>query len=165
MYPNASNRQFYLVNDYFSKFYASEPDPVINATNNMQLKVEQSSHKNLQAVLNKVITVEEIKEAIFNLKNGKSPGIDMIMNEMLKSAKDILATPIAKIFNLNFDSNLYTAQWSKNVLTPLLNGGALDGPDNYRGISVSSCFAKLYGAVLNELLIDATDKSNLISQE
>ena len=66
---------------------------------------------------------------------------------------------------LNCDSNLYPAQWSKNILTPLFKGGELDDPDNYRGIFVSSCFAKLYNAVLNEQLINATGKFNLISRE
>ena len=89
----------------------------------------------------------------------------MIKNKMLKSAKDIIATPIAKIFNLICDSNLYPAQWSKNILTPIFKGGELDDPDNYRGISVSSCFAKLYSAVLDERLINAIDKFNLISRE
>ena len=41
----------------------------------------------------------------------------------------------------------------------------LDDPDNYRGISVSSCFAKLYSLVLSERLTDAIEKFDLISQE
>ena len=89
----------------------------------------------------------------------------MIMNEMIKSAKDLIATRIAEIFNLIFDSNLYQAQWSENILTPLFKGAELNDPGNYRGISVSSCFAKLYSAVLNERLINAIDKFNLISRE
>ena len=47
----------------------------------------------------------------------------------------------------------------------LHRGGDLDDPDNYRGISVSSCFAKLYILALNERLTDAIEKFDLISQE
>ena len=59
---------------------------------------------------------------------------------------------------------LYPARWSENILTPLCKWGELDDPDNYRGISVSSCFARLYSGVLNERLINAIDKFNLISR-
>ena len=51
------------------------------------------------------------------------------------------------------------------MLLPLHKGGDLDDPDNYRGISISSCFAKLYSLVLNERLIDAIEKFDLVSQE
>ena len=50
------------------------------------------------------------------------------------------------------------------MLLPLHKGGDLDDPDNYRGISISSCFAKLYSLVLNECLMDVTEKFDLISQ-
>ena len=89
----------------------------------------------------------------------------MIFNEMLKSLQDNIAEPIAKVFNLLFDSQLYPFLWSKNMLLPSHKGGDLDGPDNSRGISISSCFAKLYSLGLNERLIDATEKFDLISQE
>ena len=51
------------------------------------------------------------------------------------------------------------------MLLPSHEGGDLDDPDNYRGIFISSCFAKLYSLVLNEHLIDAIEKFDLISQE
>ena len=88
----------------------------------------------------------------------------MILNKMLKSSQDTIAEPIAKVFNLLFDSQLYTSLWSKNMLLPLHKGGDLDDPDNYRGISISSCFAKLH-SILNERLIDAIENFDLISQE
>ena len=78
---------------------------------------------------------------------------------------DTMAEAIAKVFNLLFDSKLHPSMWSENMLLPLNKGDDLDDPDNYRGISISSCFAKLYSLVLNERLIDATEKFDLISQE
>ena len=56
-------------------------------------------------------------------------------------------------------------QSNPRTLKPLFKVGVLDDPDNYRGIYVSSCFARLYSAVLNERFINAIDKFNLISRE
>ena len=89
----------------------------------------------------------------------------MILNEMLKSSQDTIAEPIAKVFNLLFDSQLYPFLWCKNILLPLHKGDELDDPGYYRDISISSCSAKLYSLVLNERLIDAIEKFDLISQE
>ena len=69
---------------------------------------------------------------------------------MLKSSQDTIAEHIVKVFNLLFDSQLYRSLWSENMFLPLHKDGDLDDPDNYRGISLSSCFAKLNGLVLNE---------------
>ena len=80
---------------------------------------------------------------------------------MLKSSLDTIAEAIAKVFNLLFDSQLYPSLWSKNMLLLLHKGGDIYDPDNYRGISISSCFAKLYSLVLKERLIDATEKFDL----
>ena len=46
------------------------------------------------------ITDKEIIEGIFSLKNKKSSGMDMILNEMLKSSQLFLLTSFNKTFNL-----------------------------------------------------------------
>ena len=116
--------------------------------------LESCPNTELHALLNRTFTIKEVKNAISKLKSGKSPGVDMILNEMLKSSQDTKAEAIAKVFNLIFDSQLYPSLWSKNMLLLSHEGGDLDDPDNYRGISISSCFAKLYSLVLNEPDID-----------
>ena len=54
----------------------------------------------LHTYLNKIITVKEVILAITNLKSGKAPGQDRIMNEMLKVEKTTLSQSLCKIFNL-----------------------------------------------------------------
>ena len=74
----------------------------------------------LHALLDRTFTIKEIKNAISKLKTGKSPGVDMISNEMLKSSQDTIAEAIAKVFNPLFDSQLYPSLWSKNMLLPYI---------------------------------------------
>ena len=117
----------------------------------------------LHKMLNKIFTVKEVLLAIDNLKNGKAPGEDRILNEMLKAGKITLADSLCKIFNLVFESEKYPYIWSINLLVPVFKGGISDNPDNYGGISISSCVGKLYSSVLYNRLIDAIEKFGLLS--
>ena len=118
----------------------------------------------LHIFLNKIITVKEVKLAISKLKNGKAPGEDRILNEMLKSGKLTLSDSLCKIFNLVFASERYPYSWCKNFLVPVFKSGIPDNPDNYRGISIGSCIGKVYSMVLFNRLIDAIDNFNLLSK-
>ena len=131
--------------DYFSRLYSSSNHPQSSdIESSTKPNLESSSNTELYALLNRTFTIKEIKNAISKQKTGKSTCVDMILNEMLKSSKDSIAEAIAKVFNLLLDSQLYPSLWSKNMLLSLYKGGDLDDPDNYRGIFISSCFAKLY---------------------
>ena len=50
--------------------------------------------------------------------------------------------------NLILESEKYPSSSCRNILVTLYKGGGNDDPDNYRGISVGSCLAKLYSTVL-----------------
>ena len=50
------------------------------------------------------ITTEEIKKAITNMKNRKSPGIDVITTEVLKTGDDPIVAMLHKLFNTVCDT-------------------------------------------------------------
>lgn len=50
-------------------------------------------------ILDRKITIHEVKKAIKKLSNKKSPGIDKITNKMLKFFNDEVALIITDIFN------------------------------------------------------------------
>ncbi len=89
--------------------------------------------------------------------------MDRILNEFLKAGKNVLSRPISKLFNKILESGTYPKQWSVNILSTVHKGGCKDNLDNYRGISVSSCFGKLYGAMLSNRLEETIIKFELIS--
>ena len=127
------------------------------------LDIDSPVIPDLHKMLNKIFTVKEVLLAIDNLKNGKAPGEDRILNEMLKAGKITLADSLCKIFNLVFESEKYPYIWSINLLVLVFKGGISDNPDNYGGISISSCVGKLYSSVLYNRLIDAIEKFGLLS--
>jgi uncharacterized protein with ParB-like and HNH nuclease domain len=51
-------------------------------------------------ILNGEITEEELLDAIKNVKNNKSPGLDNILNEYLKNSTPELTRIYCKVFNI-----------------------------------------------------------------
>ena len=107
------------------------------------------------------ITLNEITKSIKKLKNGKSCGDDMILNEMLKSGSQVLGPAIQKLFNLVLTSGSIPDPWCISYLIPLHKGASKSDPNNYRGISIMSCLGKLFFSVLNTRLIEYLKSKNL----
>ena len=118
--------------------------------------------------LNVPILWSEIEKAVCSLKNNKSGGLDMILNEHFKicykvsTMKDILL----KFFNIIFDSGIVPCDWSVGNIIPIYkqNGDPTD-PANYRPITLLlSCLGKLVTNILNNRLQLFTEKYDKISQ-
>ena len=102
--------------------------------------------------LDEPISRLEIKNAISNLNTNKSSGIDNIVNEYFKHAAEILLELLHTLFNKILNSGSFPTQWATGVVVPIHKKGDFDDPNNYRGITLISCFAKLFTSVLNKRL-------------
>ena len=49
--------------------------------------------------MNKDIDEKELEKAIKEIKSGKAPGPDCIINEIIKNAKELLLKPLCQAFN------------------------------------------------------------------
>ena len=116
---------------------------------------EQSGYdsENSDHILNSPITELEVTEAINGLKLGKSPGYDEILNEHIKSTKYLFMPLYIKLFNIIFDTGILPDVWLEGKIRPIYkNKGDRLNPDNYRPITVLSCFSKLFTSILNDRL-------------
>ena len=78
---------------------------------------------------------------------------DHVLNEYLKYSKDIMLPIYYKLFNLISNTGFIPEAWSKGTIMPIYkNKGDINDPDNYRGISILSCFGELFTAILNHRL-------------
>ena len=115
--------------------------------------------------LNCPITEDEIKKAIANLKNGKSAGDDRILNEYLKTSIDKLMPIYLKLFNIILDTGIIPENWCNGIIIPIFkNKGSKQDPESYRGITLNSCFSKVFSSILNSRLNKYSDSINLISK-
>jgi hypothetical protein len=113
--------------------------------------------------LSKPILISEIKSAAKKLKNNKANGDDLIINEMLKYASDILIPALAKLFNLVLTSGTFPITWNISHQTPIFKSGNHFDCNNYRGICISSRLGKLFTGILQNRLADYLDQHQILS--
>ena len=122
--------------------------------------------KNTKATgeLDREITEPEIKLAAYILRNGKAPGFDSISNEMLQCFLEVRPDILKMIFNSILSNPRVIEKWSVSMINPLHKSGSKMDPDNYRGISLLSCFSKFFSAILNIRLTEYAIERNIFSK-
>ena len=110
------------------------------------------------------ITVNEISKVILTLKNQKACSMnDNVLNEYLKYSKNAMLPIYCKLFNLILNTGIIPEAWSKGTILPIYkNKGDINDPDNYRGITILSCFRKLFTALLNQRLNSYLESTGLL---
>ena len=90
--------------------------------------------------INNPISINEIKVCAKKLANGKSNGLDQIVNEHIKSTLHIMLPLYHKLFNLVFDTGIIPKSWTEGCIIPIYkNKGAYEKPENYSPITLLSC--------------------------
>ena len=84
--------------------------------------------------LSKEFTGTEVLEEINQTPNRKAHGVDGILNEAIKAAKDKLVPLLMKFFNTIFSNCLFPSGWHVGIIISFFKGGARANPCNYRGI-------------------------------
>ena len=115
--------------------------------------------------LNEKITKDEIYKAVKNLKNNKSPGDDLIVNEYICSSLVYMIEIYEELFNLIFDTGLLPEAWLIGNIIPIFkNKGNKMNPQNYRPITLLSTLGKLFTCILNTRLCDYLDEFSIINE-
>ena len=102
--------------------------------------------KSIADELSHPISMDELSGTIKDLKNGKSPSLDQVANEMLRSSSFDLKQLLLKLFNGCLTIGCYP--WSTSLTTVIHKKGSTANPDNYRAITLGSCIGKLYSSIL-----------------
>ena len=96
------------------------------------------------------VTEEEVQRLISKLKNKVTPGLDLIENEMLKTAGDLLAPGLARLFNGCLRHGVSPRSWkeARLIAIPKKKDSNLDDPKAYRPICLLTGVSKLLEKVL-----------------
>ena len=69
------------------------------------------------------------------------------------------------LLNIVFTSGVIPSSWTEGIICPIYkNKGDAINPDNYRGITVLSCFWKLFTPVVNYRLICYLESMNVLCE-
>jgi hypothetical protein len=111
-------------------------------------------------------TEDEVQKVATHLRNGKSSGIDQVINEFIKFCPPVMISLIVQFLNLILDTGIIPENWTIGIIIPIYKKkGSMDDPDNYRGITLLSCIGKLFTALINKRLYQFLEVNNLLGEE
>ena len=152
--------------DHFHKLFNTETSH-IDHTRQMLVQNElsnyEAAHQNCN--LDYVISEKEIFEDSKKLKNNKASAYDMLKNEMIKAALPFLCKLIAQAFNIILNTGRFPESWKEGIIIPVHKNGSQLDPNNYRGITLSSCFSKLFCHVLNNRISSELEDISFLKPE
>ena len=137
---------------YFYKYFKQQNSTPVNNILDPETNMETHSNERVKDPLDYPITDEEFEAVINKLKANKSPGIDSILNEVIKIGKDVIKGHLVKLFNRILDTGKYPALWSFGLIVPIHKRDDRSKVENYRGITLLSALGKLFTSILTNPL-------------
>lgn len=98
------------------------------------------------------IQIENVEKAIKNMKNRKASGPGDITAEMLKNGTEKMRKMITILYNKCINEGTIPKEWKLGYMSSIHKKGDPRNCGNYRGITVTSTFSRVYGRVLRELI-------------
>ena len=110
------------------------------------------------------ITENEIQSELRMMHSNKSPGYDNITNKIIKLSATEISKPLTHIFNLTFVNGVIPDELKLALVTPIFKAQESDRFENYRPISVLSCFSKLLEKLMYNRLISYIEVNKILSK-
>lgn len=105
----------------------------------------------------------EVSKYLKRLKNNKSPGLDGVKPEYLKSANDIITPALTHIINLSFSHGVFPKALKVTNVVPIYKKGQKTSPSSYRPISIIKACSKVIETIFNDRLKNFFDATKWIS--
>ena len=164
---NKKNNSKITLNEFFDYFSKMQQDlaTVLDEESEEFVKNNNASSvdENNFEELDKPITVFEIETVIRSLKRNKSAAGDQLLNEYFIESADILSGHLVDLFNAILNSGFFPSQWSEGIIVPLFKKNDPNDVNNYRGITLVSCFSKIFTGILNNRLKNWAENNSIIS--
>ena len=149
--------------DYFRNLNQNEDANDDNSDIDIDFNDIQDEY--IQNIMNGSITENEVIDAIKNLKNGKAPGLDEVVNEYIKTTSDYFIPLYTRLFNIILDNGIIPESWTNGVIQAIYkNKGDPTDPDSYRAITLISNLGKLFTSILNVRLARFAEYIELITK-
>ena len=93
-----------------------------------------------------------VKHAIMRMKTGRAAGPEDIPIELIKSGGQKLLEMITILLKKIINGEKVPEEWKMALITSIHKKGDKRKCENYRGISVTSTFSRIYGPILAKLV-------------
>ncbi len=113
----------------------------------------------------KEFTMGEVRKVVTKVKNDKAPGLDGVVNEVVKN--EVCIKFLAALFNKCFSSGILPSQWLKVIICPIPKSASNNPrqPLGYRGISLLPTISKLYMNLVGGRIGGFLEKNDILVDE
>ena len=105
-----------------------------------------------------------MKKKLKDLDASKSGGPDGINAGILKELSDVIADPIATLFNRSMNEGKLPGQWKEANVTPLFKKGDKTKTNNYRPVSLTCILCKVMESIIRDKMMSYFEEHNYLSQ-
>ena len=98
------------------------------------------------------------------MNSNKSSGYDEISAKIIKITAKEISKPLTHIFNLSFSFGIIPDSLKIALVTPIFKGNEQNKFENYRPISVLSCFSKLLEKLMTKRLTQFIERNKILSK-
>ncbi|CAM4649274.1 unnamed protein product [Lepidochelys kempii] len=105
---------------------------------------------------------EVVRDYIEKLDEHKSMGPDALHPRVLKELADVIAEPLAIIFENSWRLGEVPDDWKKANVVPIFKKGKKEDPGNYRPVSLTSVPGKIMEQVLKESILKHLEERKVI---
>ncbi|CAM5090565.1 unnamed protein product, partial [Natator depressus] len=105
---------------------------------------------------------EVVRDYLEKLDVHKSMGPDELHPRVLKELADVIAEPLAIIFENSWRMGEVPDDWKKAKVVPIFKKGKKEDPGNYRPVSLTSVPGKIMEQVLKESILKHLDERKVI---
>ena len=109
-----------------------------------------------------MVEKNEILKQIQALKIKKSPGHDDLKPSIIKASYSFLVKPLTRIYNLSLHSGVVPDIWKIAKVIPIFKSGDRSDTNNYRPISLLSCFEKVMERLLAKRILSFVRKHKIL---
>ncbi|CAM4573163.1 unnamed protein product [Caretta caretta] len=105
---------------------------------------------------------EVVQDYLEKLDEHKSMGPDALYPRVLKKLADVIAEPLAIIFENSWQSSEVPDNWKKANVVPIFKKGKEEDPGNYRPVGLTSVPGKIMEQVLQESILKHLEERKVI---
>ena len=114
--------------------------------------------------LNKLtVTTDMVLKELKQLNINKSCRPDGIHPRLLFELAEIIAEPVAVLFNMTLKTGALPMDWNKATITPIYKKGSRNLAENYRPISLTEALCKVMEKLLRDVIVDHLQNEKLLS--
>jgi len=151
---NQTSKESISLNDFYT--YFSNLENYIFTCRNEESEIFCENHdfngSSVNDEFDRPISADEVLKAVKKIKINKAYGMDCLLNEYFIETIDIYLPFMCDIFNAVLDSGVFPDSWSEGIVIPLHKKGDTNDVNNYRGITLLSCFFQSIHDCVNFLM-------------